>query len=116
MEFRWTAPKKAENSNSPHIWWKEPVIWWLRYNDIWFDNNPDHFKLSYNDFHHFFDLTIYEHRKTMPNRPRSPIEKMREYLKASKLKWKEDVSWRWDEDGTNRAGVQFTIKAEEASQ
>lgn len=116
MQFRWTAPKKAENSNCHHIWWKEPIVWWLRYNDVWFDNKPDHFKLSYNDFHHFFDLTIYEHSQTMPNRPHAPIQKMREYLKASGLKWCEDPSWRQDKDGTLRAGVRFVIKAERGDQ
>lgn len=116
MEFRWTAPKKAENGSSFDLWWKKLIIWWLRYNNVWFDDNPDHFKLSYNDLHHFFYLTIYEHQKTMPSCPRSPIEKMREYLKASELRWTEDMTWRWDEDGTNRAGVRFVIEAEEASQ
>jgi hypothetical protein len=94
MKFIWNEPKTtataAENNENLSCWaWEKPIIGWLNYNNVWPDIDKDHWNCEYNDFYHFFDISIYECWRPFSGPPDSAIQAMRRYLERSGLSWVE---------------------------
>lgn len=121
MKFIWNEPERAsELSLSPRLFWQKPVIAWLNYNDVWPHTDRDHFGITYNYFHHIFEISIYECWLPGNGKPDRAIDQMIDFLSNSELKWSrchKGETWRWDRDKdgspVTRPGVKFTIKAED---
>lgn len=123
MRLVWSEPPREvalygpnKFAGYPRMFWEKAVLGWLNFCGVFPEEGRDTFRLEYNYFHHFYDITLFEHQKGGGN-PRSAIERMEEYLKSSGLRWKSSYGWRWDRqaDGRNKEipGVRFWVFAQQ---
>jgi len=113
MKFIWNAPDPKFLQYN----WEQAIVGWLNCNGVWFHRDPQHWECSYNDFHHFYDISIYECWLPGNGAHDSSIRSMREYLRNSGLDWQESPTFKWDDLNTDKAlkrpGVRFWIQAED---
>ncbi len=94
LEFR-----KIENAKeqSLYLWYLDDlVIAWLAYNQIHVGTKGKDFRVSYNDFYHFYDIEMFELRGNT-NRDRH-IYEVEDFFNNKCYKTSKTHTWRWEGD------------------
>jgi len=108
MNLTLDEPEKANKNKDcdwPKTHWTKLFASWFEYNGVFMGSS----EMSYNYFHHFFDVSLYE---TNCKSGESAIKKMKEYLKTNHPNYDESATWKCQREGDQIKGVRFFIYAE----
>lgn len=102
MKLVFTEPHRCQNGTFPSFFMNSAIAGYLQYRNIFVDDKYRDLHITYNDFHHFYNIKLYENE----NFKLKQIDEVIELFKSEADVYNIQTTWE-----SERKGKQFCVRA-----